>query len=76
MKREIIIKVIVDWEDYEDVSDELILEDVFESLIVKDGVKIEQLCSEGIPTCPHCGSDKVYPTGAMHCNHCAITTEI
>jgi len=55
MKREIILKVSIDWEDYDDVSDELILEDVFEFSIAKDGVKIEQLCSEGIPNCPHCG---------------------
>jgi len=43
MKRRIIISVTIDWEDYDDVSDELILEDVFESLVLKDGVKIEQL---------------------------------
>jgi hypothetical protein len=43
MKRRIIISVTVDWEDYDDVSDELILDDVFESLVLKDGVKIEQL---------------------------------
>jgi hypothetical protein len=76
MEREIILKITVDWEDYDDVSDGLILEDVFESLVVKDGVKIEHLCSEGIPICPHCGSDKVYPTMAVHCNHCAMTSEI
>lgn len=40
-KREILVKVVVDWEDYDDVSDELILEDsgIFDSL--KDGVSIE-----------------------------------
>jgi hypothetical protein len=43
MEREIILKVSIDWEDYDDVSDELILDDVFESLVLKDGVKIEQL---------------------------------
>ena len=26
--------------------------------------------------CPCCGSDKVYLTSAIHCSHCAVTTEI
>lgn len=26
--------------------------------------------------CPCCGSDKTYKTDAIHCNRCAITTEI
>lgn len=26
--------------------------------------------------CPCCGSDKAYKTDAIHCNRCAITTEI
>ena len=26
--------------------------------------------------CPCCGSDKTYKTGAIHCNRCAITTEL
>lgn len=38
MKREILIKVVIDWNDYEDTCDELILEDsgIYENL--KDGV--------------------------------------
>ena len=32
--------------------------------------RIEQL------VCPCCGSDKTYKTDAIHCNRCAITTEI
>ena len=41
MKREILIKVVIDWNDYEDTCDELILEDsgIYENL--KDGVSIE-----------------------------------
>ena len=41
MKREIIVKVVIDWNDYEDTCDELILEDsgIYENL--KDGVSIE-----------------------------------
>lgn len=26
--------------------------------------------------CPCCGSDKTYKTDAVHCNRCAVTTEI
>lgn len=26
--------------------------------------------------CPCCGSDKTYKTDAIHCNRCAVTTEI
>ena len=26
--------------------------------------------------CPVCGSNKTYETRAIHCNHCAVTTEI
>lgn len=26
--------------------------------------------------CPCCGSDKTYKTDAIHCNICAVTTEI
>jgi len=40
--RTIYVKVIVDWQDYEDVTDELILEDsgIYDAL--KDGVYIER----------------------------------
>jgi hypothetical protein len=27
-------------------------------------------------TCPCCGSDKTYRTEAIHCNRCAVTSEI
>lgn len=26
--------------------------------------------------CPYCGSNKTYKTEAIHCNHCAMNTEI
>lgn len=41
--REIIIKVVIDWEDYDDVCDELILDDsgIYDSL--KTGISIEIL---------------------------------
>lgn len=41
--REIIVKITIDWEDYGDVSKELILEDtgIYDSL--KEGVNIEIL---------------------------------
>lgn len=26
--------------------------------------------------CPCCGSNKTYKTNAVHCNRCAVTTEI
>lgn len=41
MKREIHIKVTIDWPDYEDVCDELILEDSGIYDLVKNGVSIE-----------------------------------
>lgn len=40
MKRELFVKVTVTWEDYDDVSDEMMLEDAFDDFC-KDGVKIE-----------------------------------
>lgn len=27
-------------------------------------------------SCPCCGSDETYKTDAIHCNRCAVTTEI
>lgn len=80
MIRKILIAVTIDWEDYDDVSDELIIEDAFESLILKDGVQIEIVKTEtkqaAIPPCPYCGSNKTYLTEAIHCPMCATTTEI
>ncbi|MFA5207538.1 MAG: hypothetical protein WC428_02660 [Candidatus Paceibacterota bacterium] len=45
MKRTIYLKMIVDWEDYDDVSNELIIEDsgILDSL--KEGVNIEQIAA-------------------------------
>jgi len=40
MKRKLYIEIDVDWEDYEDVSDELMFEDVAEDWTEKDGVSI------------------------------------
>ena len=34
------IEFNVDWDDYSDVSDELIIEDMFENWPVKEGVEI------------------------------------
>lgn len=49
MKREILVKVVIDWEDYDDVCDELILEDsgIFDNL--KIGVSIQQVKNLNIP---------------------------
>lgn len=41
MKREIIVKVVIDWEDHDDVCDELTLEDTGIYDILSDGVSIE-----------------------------------
>jgi hypothetical protein len=77
MVRKLLIEVTIDWKDYDDVSDELIFGDVFEFLIMKDGVYMEIVASTKTKMiCPHCGGDKPYPTAAMHCNRCAMTTEI
>jgi len=47
------------------------LEDQILALRIHDVVgRSEQLI------CPCCGSDKTYKTDAIHCNRCAITTEI
>lgn len=45
-KRTFTIKVTVDWEDYDDVDSELVLEDsgIYDSL--KDGVKVELVKEE------------------------------
>lgn len=40
MKRELFVKVTVIWEDYDDVSNEMMFEDAFDDFC-KDGVKIE-----------------------------------
>ena len=45
--REIYMKLTVDWEDYDDVSDELIVEDVFENYQPKDGTKLELVKDAG-----------------------------
>ena len=46
--REIYLKAIIDWEDYDDVADELMLEDsgVFDEL--KIGVTVEPLSSDSV----------------------------
>ncbi len=41
MKRELYLKLTIDWPDYEDASDDLILEDVFENYKPKDGTNLE-----------------------------------
>lgn len=54
-------------------SEELqkVLCDFVEALRIHDVVgRSEQLI------CPCCGSDKTYKTVAIHCNRCAVTTEI
>lgn len=58
MKREIIVKVVIDWNDYEDTCDELILEDsgIYENL--KDGVSIElnkhKVSNNEVACCGNC----------------------
>lgn len=43
MKREIILKLKIDWEDYDDVCDEIILDDCGILDGIKDGISIEIL---------------------------------
>lgn len=40
--------------------------------------KLEELAIANVVNhiCPCCGSDKTYVTDAIHCNMCAVTTEI
>lgn len=40
MKRELLVRVTVDWDDYDDVSDEMMFADVFDNFD-KDGVDID-----------------------------------
>jgi hypothetical protein len=40
---------------------------------LKHGINLEK-CATTI--CPCCGSNKTYKTDAIHCNRCAVTTEI
>lgn len=40
MKRIVQLTFEVDWENYDDVSTELLIEDVFENYVNKDGVKL------------------------------------
>ena len=76
MKREILIKVVIDWNDYEDTCDELILEDsgIYENL--KDGVSIElnkhdvmQRSELFKKRCSNCGVDELF-TKDDYCNCC------
>lgn len=77
MAREILISVTVNWDDYDDVDTDLIMDDVFESLTLKDGVKIEIVGdSKDRTKCPICDSPKVYFTAAICCDHCAVTSNI
>lgn len=44
--RKLILEVTVDWEDYDDVSDELLLEDVTENWVIKDGTDVKLINGE------------------------------
>jgi len=78
-KKEQIIKLLEKYGNETDLFKALIIKDEFSDL-VDDLVKLcaipdvvgrsEQLI------CPCCGSDKTYKTDAIHCNRCAVTTEI
>lgn len=35
MKREILVKIIIDWEDYDDVCDEILLDDALSQVTIK-----------------------------------------
>lgn len=71
MKREIIVKVVIDWNDYEDTCDELILEDsgIFENL--KDGVSIElnkhKVSNNEVAVCSPCDDIKCTSRYSLFC---------
>lgn len=56
--------------------------DEFEKLIAHAETLGQQLRQHNVVgqreplVCPCCGSDKTYKTDAIHCNRCAVTTEI
>lgn len=53
------------------IKTDLLIEELNEQLSLCNVVaRSEQLI------CPCCGSDKTYKTDAIHCNRCAVTTEI
>lgn len=78
--RKILIELQIDWKGYEDVSDELIVEDAIEQKAEGVGWTLLRQPIVNVQSeqfiCPCCGSDKTYKTYAIHCKRCAVTTEI
>ena len=75
--KSIIVKITAKFEEYDDVADEIMLDDVMQGMKYDDDFDFELVEEEYNGTkCPVCGSNKTYETRAIHCNHCAVTTEI
>ena len=74
--KSITVKITSKYDEY-DVADEVMLDDVIEGFKYVNDFDFELVEEEynGMK-CPVCGSNKTYETRAIHCNHCAVTTEI
>ena len=74
--KSITVKITSKYREY-DVAHEVMLDDVIEGFKYVNDFDFELVEEEynGIK-CPVCGSEKTYQTQAIHCNHCAVTTEI
>jgi len=74
--KSITVKITSKYDEY-DVADEVMLDDVIEGFKYVNDFDFELVAEEynGMK-CPVCGSNKTYETRAIHCNHCAVTTEI
>ena len=75
--KSITIKITARYEGWEDISDEIRFNDSVQSIAFRDDFEFELGEEEynGMK-CPVCWSNKTYETRAIHCNHCAVTTEI
>ena len=75
--KSITIKITARYEGWEDISDEIMFNDIVQSIAFRNDFDFELVEEEysGMK-CPVCGSEKTYQTQAIHCNHCAVTTEI
>ena len=75
--KSIIVKITAKFEEYEDVADEIMLDDVIEGFKYVNDFDFELVQEEyNVMKCHVCGSNKTYETSAIHCNHCEVTTEI
>ena len=71
MKLSDAIEVLKDYRKGDFVGDDDFCEAIDTVVKELEGRKLTDGC-----ICPACSSDDIYFTSAIHCNHCAMTTEI